>query len=92
MIEFPHKPPKGYSYEFESFKKNVIAIWIRDHKVYDYNLGKSVRCIWGFYDSKKGVYLSPVNSKTPGKCVDIDNTTPYTAMPLKQTPLTAAFV
>ena len=92
MIEFPHIAPKGYTYEFEEFKRNVIAIWIRNSTTFDYNLGKSVRCIWGFYDSKKRTYLSPINAKTPGKCVDIENTTPYTAMPLKHNPLTAAFV
>lgn len=91
-IEFPHTPPKGYSYEFTQFKTNVTAIWIRNHTIFDYNLGKSVRCIWGFYDSKKRTYLAPVNAKTPGKSVDIKNTSPYSAMQLKQTPLTAAFV
>ena len=91
-IEFPHKVPKGYSYEFEKVKSNVIAIWIRHHAVFDYNLGESVRCIWGFYDAKKQLYYSPINSKTIGKCISIGETTPYTAIPLKQTPLTAAFV
>jgi len=92
MIEFPHTPPKGYSYEFEDFKRNVTAIWIRNSATFDYNLGKPVRCIWGFYDSKKRTYFSPTNAKTIGKCVDIENTTPYTAMPLLRTPLETAFV
>lgn len=91
-VEFPHIAPKGYSYEFTQFKSNVTAIWIRNHTTFDYNLGKSVCCIWGFYDSKKRTYFAPVNSKTIGKCVNINDTTRYTAMPLKQTPLTAAFV
>lgn len=39
--EFPHKAPKGYSYEFETdFKRNITAIWLRHHYRYDYNLGK----------------------------------------------------
>jgi hypothetical protein len=91
-IEFPHQAPKGMHYEYEDFKRNVTAIWIHYDREFDYNLGKSVRCIWGFYDSKKRQYLAPVNSKTPGKCVNISHTSPYTAMPLKHNPLTAAFV
>lgn len=91
-LEFPHKPPKGYSYEFEQFKRNHIAIWIRNSTTFDYNLGKSVRSIWGFYDSKKRVYHAPINSSTVGDIVSINSTTPYSAMPLKQTPLESAFV
>jgi hypothetical protein len=90
--EFPHKAPKGYSYEFEEFKRNTVSIWIRNSTTFDYNLGKSVRSIWGFYDSKKRIYYAPINSKTIGNIVSIDNTTPYSAMQIKQTPLTAAFV
>ena len=92
MIEFPHKAPNGYSYEFEQFKKNLIAIWIRNSATFDYNLGKSVRSIWGFYDAKKRVYHSPINSSTVGNVVGIKDTTPYSAMTLKQTPLESAFV
>ena len=91
-IEFPHKAPKGYSYEFEEVKRNTIAIWIRNSTTFDYNLGKSVRSIWGFYDSKKRVYHAPINSKTIGAVVDIRDTTPYSAMIPKQTPLESAFV
>jgi len=91
-IEFPHSPPKGMYYEYEEFKRNVIAIWICYDREFDYNLGKPVRCIWGFYDSKKRTYFSPVNSKTIGKCVSIDDTTPYSAMKVKRTPLESAFV
>jgi hypothetical protein len=92
MVDFPHLPPQGYSYESESFKRNVIAIWIRNHHEFSYNGGNSVRSIWGFYNSKTKEYFAPVNSKTVGKCVKIESTTPYTAMQLKQTPLTAAFL
>lgn len=79
-IEFSHTAPKGYSYEFEEFKKNVVAIWLRHNAVYDYNLGKSVRSVWGFYNSKTRTYYAPVNAKTVGKRVDLNDTTPYTAM------------
>jgi len=85
--EFPHKAPQGYSYETESFKRNIVAIWILHHRKFDYNLGGDVRCIWGFYNSKTKEYFSPVNSKTVGKRVSIDDTTPYSAMIPNLTPL-----
>jgi hypothetical protein len=79
-------------YESEEFKRNVVAIWIHYDRKFDYNLGDSVRCIWGFYNSKTKEYFAPINSKTIGQRVKIQNTTPYTAMQLKQTPLESAFV
>ena len=91
-VEFPHKPPKGMHYEQTEFKRNVVAIWIHYQRRFDYNLGDPVRCIWGFYDSKKKQYFAPANSRTIGKVVDIENTTPYSAMQPKQTPLEAAYV
>lgn len=90
--EFPHKPPKGYSYEQTDFKRNVIAIWILNHFYFSYNGGSPARSIWGFYNSKTKCFYSPVNSKTIGNKVDINRTTPYTAMQLKRTPLEQAFV
>lgn len=92
MIEFPHKAPEGYRYESEPFKRNVDAIWIHHCRQFDYNLGGDVRCIWGFYNSKTKEYFSPINSKTIGKRVRVEDTTPYTAMIPKQTPLESAFV
>jgi len=59
---------------------------------FDYNLGASTKTIWGFYSPKKKVYYAPVNSKTPGKEVNIEDTTSYTAMPLKKTLLEMCFV
>lgn len=91
-IEFSHIAPKGYSYEFEEFKKNVITIWLRHNAVYDYNLGKSVRSVWGFYNSKTRTYYAPVNAKTIGKCVDLNDTTPYTAMPIQSQGVEKYFV
>ena len=90
--QFTHKPPKGYSYEVEEFKRNVFSIWLRCDRKFDYNLGKPTRTIWGFYDYKKCQFHSPVNSKEIGKVVQFRNTRNYTAMPLKQTPLESAFV
>jgi len=93
MIEFPHKAPTGYSYEFEdNFKRNLTAIWLRHHACYDYNLGKSVRTIWGFFNTKTKTYYAPINSKTVGGVVQFSQTTPYTAMPIKMTALERAFV
>jgi hypothetical protein len=90
--EFPHKAPKDYSYEFETWNTRTIRIMLRCNRKFDYNLGACTKTVWGFYSPKKRVYYSPVNAKTIGKQVDIENTTPYTAMPLKQTPLESAFV
>jgi len=90
MTEFPHKPPKGYSYEIESFKRNVIAIWIYNHYRFVYNHGSPVRSIWGFYNTKTKSYHAPINAKTIGSVVDIESTTPYSAMQLNLNPLAHA--
>ena len=79
-FEFPHQAPKGMHYEQTEFKRNVVAIWIHYDRRFDYNLGDAVRCIWGFYDTKKRCYYAPVNSSKQGNQVDIADTTPYTAM------------
>jgi len=92
MFELPHKPPKGYYYETEPFKRDVIAIWIHNTYGFVYNSGSPVRSIWGFYNTKTRTYHSPINSKTIGQSVDIENTTPYSAMQLKLTPLELAYV
>ncbi len=82
MIEFAHKAPKGYSYEFEQFKRNVVAIWIRNHSQFSYNGGAPIKSIWGFYNSKTREYHAPVNPKKVGDVVDFNSTTPYSAMQL----------
>ena len=92
ITEFPHRAPKGMHYEQTDFKRNVVAIWIHYDRRFDYNLGDSVRCIWGFYDFKKCQFYAPVNSKDVGKPVEFKNTRNYTAMPLKQTVLESCFV
>jgi len=83
IAEFPHKAPKGYSYEFEEFKRGVIAIWLHCSRKFDYNNGAPTRTIWGFYKSKTREYFSPINSKTIGVRVDISETRNYTSMPIK---------
>ena len=85
-VNFPHQSPDDYSYEVEQFKNNVHAIWLHHHKDYVYS-SDPVRTIWGFFNTKKGEYISPINSKKPGKVVDIKNTTPYTSMQLNLNPL-----
>jgi len=89
--EFPHKAPKDYSYEFEQFNARAIRIMLRCHRQFDYNLGASTATVWGFYSPKKRVYYAPVNAKTIGKEVNINNTTPYTAMMPKLTALEKCF-
>ncbi len=91
ISDFPHTPPEGYSYVFRQFNQTLISIWLRHHQVYDYNLGKPVQTIWGFYHSKKREYYAPINSTKKGKVVSIDQTRPYTAMPVYISPLEAAF-
>jgi hypothetical protein len=90
--EFPHKPPKGMYYEQLHFKSNVVAVWIHYKRRFDYNLGDPVRCIWGFYNTKTRAYHAPINSSKVGSVVDINQTTPYSAMVIKRTPLEAAFI
>ncbi len=90
--QFTHKSPPETHYEVEEFKRNVFSIWLHYDREFDYNLGKPVKCCWGFYDYKKCQFYAPVNSRTIGKVVDFKNTRNYTAMPLKQTALEAAFV
>jgi len=83
----PHDPPKGYTYEQVQFKRNVIAIWLLCHRRFVYNHGAPTRTIWGFYNTKTKCLHAPVNSKTIGKEVRIEDTTPYTSMPLNLNPL-----
>lgn len=92
MIKFPHQAPKGYSYEQQAVSKTLSAIWIWNHHKFDYNGGQPVKSIWGFYNHKTQSYHAPIHSSKCGEQVYIQNTTPYSAMQIKQTPLTAAFV
>jgi hypothetical protein len=78
--QFPHKAPKDYSYEFEKCKNNMVSIWLRCHRKFDYNNGAETRTIWGFYRPKTREYFAPINSKTIGACVRIEDTRPWTSM------------
>lgn len=79
-LEFPHTPPRGYSYEITEHRRNLLSIWICNHGEFSYTDDSPVKSIWGFYNTKSKQYYAPVNSKTVGKVVDIDDTTPYSAM------------
>ena len=82
-VELFHKAPDGFHYEQQKdFKRNTTAIWLHHHQRYDYNLGKPIKTIWGFYNQKTRQFHAPVNSQTVGSVVKIENTTPYTAMTL----------
>ena len=80
--DFPHSVPKGYRYEATESKRNVIAIWTVFERGFNYNDHNESYCIWGFYNTKKQQYHAPINSKKVGDVVDVNRTTPYTAMQL----------
>jgi len=80
--DFPHSAPKGYRYEATESKRNVIAIWSVFERGFNYNDHNESYCIWGFYNTKKRQYHAPINSKKVGDVVDVNRTTPYTAMQL----------
>ena len=92
IVDFPHRAPENYSYEYEEFRHNVVRIMLRCHRQFDFNLGKPTATVWGFYNSKRNKYYAPINVKTVGKEIDIKDTRPYTAMKLKQSPLDQFFV
>jgi hypothetical protein len=92
IMEFPHKAPDGYEYWTDDFKKTIKRIWIRNLGDFVYTGGIHPSSVWGFYDSRKKSYLSPINHKKPGKPVNIKDTTPFSAMVLNLNPLMSAFL
>lgn len=87
--DFPHSPPKGYSYEVRKFKRNLLAIWICNHGIFSYT-SDTPKSIWGFHSTQNGEYYAPVNAKKVGAVVSISDTSPYSAMQLNLNPLEAA--
>jgi len=79
---FPHNPPDGYCYKTQEFKPGYLSIMIGNYFPFSYTDESPVYSIWGFYNVKKKKYFAPVNAKSIGKEVDIDDTSPYTAMPM----------
>lgn len=90
--DFPHTAPQGYRYEVIQSKTNVISIWTVFERGFTYNDHNESHCIWGFYNTKKQQYHAPINAKKIGDVVDVDNTSPYTAMQLNLNPLELAFL
>ena len=91
--DFPHEPPKGYQYEVEQHRRNVVSIWLRFPNRFSY-CDTPPRTIWGFVKTKHGrkgsittTYHAPINSNKIGAEVDINNTRNYTAMQLNLNPL-----
>ena len=89
--DFPHEPPKGYAYKVKSFRSNVVAIWLQHPDHYTYSSDR-VSTIWGFYNTKTGVYSSPINSTKQGDPVDINDTRDFTAMQIKYKGLEGFFI
>ena len=85
--DFIHEPPTGYRYATLQFKRNVVSIWTVYDRGFVYNGHHECHCIWGFYDTKKGIYYAPINSKKVGDVVNIEDTSPYSAMQLNLNPL-----
>lgn len=82
---FTHNPPDGYCYRVREFKSGYLSIWIGNYFPFSYTQDSPVYSIWGFYNVKKKKYFSPINSKSIGNQVDIDATSPYTAMQVLNT-------
>ena len=80
--DFPHTAPEGYRYEAIQSKRDVIAIWSVFERGFTYNGNAESYCIWGFYNTKKQQYFAPINANKVGAVVDINDTTPYSAMQL----------
>jgi hypothetical protein len=80
--DFIHEAPAGFRYRTTKFRANVISIWCDHLNSYCFNGGDQVSTIWGFYNTKKRQYFAPINSRKIGDVVDINSTTPYTAMQL----------
>ena len=89
---FTHSPPKGYFYEAEEFKRNILRIWLCNTRKFIYNDGIPTRTIHSFYNTKTREYFAPINSKTIGDCVNIKDTRAWTSMPIKYQGIESFFV
>ena len=88
-----HQAPDGYEYFIDSFNNTTKRIWIINHTMeFQYREGAGPpRSVWGFYKPKSKKYYAPINHKKIGKEVRIEDTRPYSAMPLNLNPLMSAF-
>ena len=85
--DFPHQAPDGYRYEAVRKNASTVSIWTVYERGFNYNDFNECHCIWGFYNPKKQQYYAPINSNKVGEPVDINDTTPYSAMQLNINPL-----
>lgn len=85
-MKFHHQAPDGFEYWQDQFSETMSRIWIRNLRPFSYT-NEQPSSVWGFWDKKRKVFLSPINYKKPGKVVDIEKTTPYSAMQLNLNPL-----
>ena len=85
-VPFPHIPPEGYYYKVKPFKRNILSIWLHHPDIYSYTSNR-VSTIWGFFNTKTRQYHAPINSTKCGDKVEIDKTTPYSAMVRNLNPL-----
>ena len=81
-----HLPPDNYEYEVKPFKRNIVSIWLHHPDIYSYTPNR-VSTIWGFFNTKTRQYHAPINSTKCGDPVELDRTTPYSAMVPKLNPL-----
>ena len=85
-VQFPHIPPEGYYYKVKPFKRNILSIWLYHPDIYTYT-SRRISTIWGFFNTKTRQYHAPINSTKCGDKVEIDKTTPYSAMVRNLNPL-----
>jgi len=81
-LSFIHEPPKGYEYRVIRKNASTLSIWSVYRRGFNYNNFNECVCIWGFYNTKKQQYHAPINPSKIGAVVDIESTTPYSAMQL----------
>ena len=86
--DFPHQPPEGYHYEVDSFRRNVHRICIVNDGTFSYT-DVAPKSVWGFIKTtkKQRTYHAPINFNKVGDVIDVENTTPYSAMQLNLNPL-----
>ncbi len=90
-VDFPHQPPVGFHYEVEPFRRNLLRICIINDGDFSYT-ADAPKSVWGFYDTKKGIYSAPINFSKQGDTVDINKTRPYSAMQINYKGLESFFI
>lgn len=90
-MKLPFKAPENWKYSKTKFNSKFDAIWLISTRKWDYT-NEEVKCIWGFVNLKTNKIHAPINAQKPGSVVELERTTPYTAMPLKLNPLEMALL